>query len=128
MGLISRVSSRTYRIIRFDSFIHSFTMLFFNILLLFFFISTTLSSKSDNWALIVSTSRFWFNYRHSGNALSVYRSVKRLGIPDSQIILMLADEFACNARNPYPGKIYSNKDKSLDVYGQSVEVDYRGED
>ena len=103
-------------------------MLFFNTILLFFFISTILSSKSDNWALIVSTSRFWFNYRHSGNALSVYRSVKRLGIPDSQIILMLADEFACNARNPYPGKIYSNKDKSLDVYGQSVEVDYRGED
>lgn len=30
----------------------------------------------------VCTSRFWFNYRHVANTLSVYRSVKRLGIPD----------------------------------------------
>lgn len=30
----------------------------------------------------VCTSRFWFNYRHVANTLSMYRSVKRLGIPD----------------------------------------------
>jgi hypothetical protein len=50
------------------------------------------------------TSRFWFNYRHVANALSVYRVVKRLGVPDSQIILMLADDIACNARNALPGE------------------------
>ena len=33
----------------------------------------------------MDTSRFWFNYRHVANVLSVYRSVKRLGIPDSQV-------------------------------------------
>jgi Peptidase C13 family len=52
------------------------------------------ASKSDshtnNWAVLVDTSRFWFNYRHVANVLSVYRSVKRLGIPDNQIILMVA--------------------------------------
>jgi phosphatidylinositol glycan class K len=37
---------------------------------------------TNNWAVIVDTSRFWFNYRHAANALSIYRSVKRLGIPD----------------------------------------------
>lgn len=86
------------------------------------------ANKSDNWAIIVDTSRFWFNYRHAANALAVYRSVKRLGIPDSHIILMLADDFACNARNPFPGKIYHDKSRLLDVYGQDVEVDYRGEE
>ena len=30
--------------------------------------------------------------------LSINRSVKRLGIPDSQIILMVADDMACNPR------------------------------
>ena len=30
--------------------------------------------------------------------LSNIRSVKRLGIPDSQIILMVADDMACNPR------------------------------
>lgn len=33
----------------------------------------------------VDTSRFWNNYRHIANALSLYHSVKRLGIPDSQV-------------------------------------------
>ena len=34
---------------------------------------------TNNWAILVDTSRFWFNYRHVANALSIYRSVKRLG-------------------------------------------------
>ena len=34
---------------------------------------------TNNWAILVDTSRFWFNYRHVANVLSVYRSVKRLG-------------------------------------------------
>ena len=47
------------------------------------------SSHTNNWAVLVDTSRFWFNYRHVANVLSVYRSVKRLGIPDSQVDLLL---------------------------------------
>jgi hypothetical protein len=34
---------------------------------------------TNNWAILVDTSRFWFNYRHVANVLSIYRSVKRLG-------------------------------------------------
>ena len=62
----------------------------------------TKSRHTNNWAVLVDTSRFWFNYRHVANVLSIYRSVKRLGIPDSQIILMVADDMACNPRNPNP--------------------------
>lgn len=64
------------------------------------------SSHTNNWAVLVScdeslplsssraltrvttqysqvcASRYWFNYRHVANTLSIYRSVKRLGIPD----------------------------------------------
>jgi hypothetical protein len=42
---------------------------------------------TNNWAVLVCTSRFWFNYRHIANTLSLYRTVKRLGIPDSRIIV-----------------------------------------
>jgi phosphatidylinositol glycan class K len=42
----------------------------------------SLPNHTNNWAVIVDTSRFWFNYRHAANVLSIYRSVKRLGIPD----------------------------------------------
>lgn len=60
--------------------------------------------------------------------MTMYRTVKRLGIPDSQIILMLADDAACNPRNMFPGTIYSNANRLLDLYGDAVEVDYRGEE
>lgn len=84
------------------------------------------STHTNNWAVLVDASRFWFNYRHVANVLSIYRSVKRLGIPDSQIILMLADDMACNARNPRPGQVYNNAKQHINVYGDDVEVDYRG--
>ena len=81
---------------------------------------------SNNWAVLVDTSRFWFNYRHVANVLSIYRSVKRLGIPDSQIILMIADDMACNPRNPRPATVFNNANQNINVYGDDVEVDYRG--
>ncbi|XP_053210290.1 putative GPI-anchor transamidase [Panonychus citri] len=83
-------------------------------------------SHSNNWAVLVCSSRYWFNYRHVANVLSIYRSVKRLGIPDSRIILMLADDMACNPRNTRPGTVFNNAQYQLNVYGDDVEVDYRG--
>ncbi|KAI1455940.1 peptidase C13 family-domain-containing protein [Annulohypoxylon moriforme] len=84
------------------------------------------AEHTSNWAVLVGTSRFWFNYRHLANVLSMYRTVKRLGIPDSQIILMLPDDMACNPRNAFPGTVYSNADRAVDLYGDNIEVDYRG--
>jgi len=56
----------------------------------------------------------------------MYRTVKRLGMPDSYIILMLSDDIACNPRNRYPGSVWASSDRHLDLYGDDVEVDYRG--
>lgn len=50
-----------------------------------------------------------------------YRTVKRLGIPDSQIILMLADDVACNPRNGFPGAVYANSGRQLDLYGSGID-------
>ncbi|TPX30413.1 hypothetical protein SmJEL517_g06012 [Synchytrium microbalum] len=84
------------------------------------------SGHTNNWAVLVDTSRYWFNYRHIANTLSMYRTVKRLGIPDSNIILMLADDVACNARNRFPATVFNNNAKKIDLYGANIEVDYRG--
>jgi phosphatidylinositol glycan class K len=81
---------------------------------------------SNNWAVLVETSIFWHNYRHVANVLSMYHTVRRLGIPDSQIILMIADDMACNTRNSNPGTIYNNRNHNLNMYGSEIEVDYRG--
>ncbi|XP_019190392.1 PREDICTED: putative GPI-anchor transamidase [Ipomoea nil] len=88
--------------------------------------STATTMHTNNWAVLVCTSRFWFNYRHMANTLSLYRTVKRLGIPDERIILMLADDMACNARNKYPAQVFNNENHRLNLYGDNVEVDYRG--
>lgn len=85
-----------------------------------------LHTHNNNWAVIISTSRFWFNYRHMANSLSMYRTVKRLGIPDSQIILMLSDDIACNPRNAFQGEVFNNAERQLDLYGDNIKVDYRG--
>ncbi|GEM07353.1 dimethyladenosine transferase [Rhodotorula toruloides] len=90
--------------------------------------SSPSTAFTNNWAVLVCTSRFWFNYRHMANTLAMYRTVKRLGIPDSQIILMLADDAACNPRNPFAGTVYSNADRKTDLYGDRIEVDYKGEE
>lgn len=93
----------------------------------------SLAAHTSNWAVLVSTSRFWFNYRHMANVLSLYRTVKRLGIPDSQIILMLPDDMACNPRNTFAGSVFNDKSRGLDLYDDKgeegmggIEVDYRG--
>ncbi|MCJ1284633.1 glycosylphosphatidylinositol anchor biosynthesis [Xylographa opegraphella] len=85
-----------------------------------------LATHTSNWAVLISTSRFWFNYRHLANVLSLYRTVKRLGIPDSQILLLLPDDMACNPRNAFAGSVYNNAARAIDLYGSNIEVDYRG--
>ncbi|GAB4816986.1 hypothetical protein N2152v2_004032 [Parachlorella kessleri] len=82
---------------------------------------------ADNFAVIVSSSRYWHNYRHAANALSVYTTVRRLGIPDSNIILMSADEVACDPRNPLPGEVHFDMSpQRANLYSGSVQVDYGG--
>ena len=41
---------------------------------------------------------------------------------------MNADDMSCNPRNRFPAQIYNNKNRLTDVYGEDVEVDYRGYD
>lgn len=93
--------------------------------LLLLLLSPVHSVHTNNWVVIVDASRYWFNYRHVANALSIYYSVKRLGTPDSHIILMLADDMACNPRNPTSAQIFNNRDRHVQIYPDNVEVDYR---
>lgn len=43
--------------------------------------SAAVNQHSNNWAVLVCTSRYWFNYRHVANTLSMYRTVKRCAPP-----------------------------------------------
>ena len=80
-------------------------------------------------AIIVSSSRYWFNYRHAMNALAFYHILQGNGIPDSQIVLMIADEYVINARNPFKNGMYANGvNPEGSWYSEETELDYRGSD
>lgn len=82
--------------------------------------------------MLACTSRYWFNYRHVANTLAMYRTVKRLGVPDERIVLMLGDDVACDARNALAPAVYAGgaagagAGSNPNLYGESIEVDYRG--
>ncbi|KAM0684186.1 glycosylphosphatidylinositol anchor biosynthesis [Mitosporidium daphniae] len=82
---------------------------------------------AKNSALLVSTSRFWFNYRHAANVLSVYYILKKFGYSDDRILLMLSDDIPCNSRNKEPGCVYNHYNRNADLFDDAPEVDYSGD-
>ena len=90
--------------------------------------AAVLPEHTNNWAVLVATSKFWFNYRHNANILSIYHTMKSLGVPDSQILVMLGDEMACNPRNAVPATIFNNRNREINLYGDDIQVDFRGAD
>ncbi|XP_077233885.1 peptidase C13 family isoform X2 [Tasmannia lanceolata] len=42
------------------------------------------------------------------------------------ILYPCTDDMACNARNNYPAQVFNNENHRLNLYGDNVEVDYRG--
>jgi glycosylphosphatidylinositol transamidase (GPIT) subunit GPI8 len=52
--------------------------------------------------LFVSTSTYWFNYRHTNNALTLLESLSRGGENPNHknTVVMIADDFECNVKSP----------------------------
>jgi GPI-anchor transamidase subunit K len=87
------------------------------------------NENTNNHAILVDASRFWYNYRHAANTLAIYKTIKRLGVPDENIVLMVADDYACNSRNARQGEIYTDDHGyENNVYLDDIEIDYRGDE
>lgn len=106
----------------------NFNMLLLQLLLLLGTLSVLTAGHKSNYAVIVSSSRYWFNYRHVINALSIYTVLRDNGIPDDNIILMLADEIPTNPRNPHKNGMFAEGRDRRSLYNASVEIDYRGDE
>ena len=86
------------------------------------------SNHDSNVAVLVSSSTFFHNYRHTSNTLVLYHSLKKYGgFTDDNIILFLGDEVACNARNPFKDTIYPYPNHEMNLF-ENVQVDYSGSD
>lgn len=71
-------------------------------------VAANFNSYSNNVYILLSSSKFYFNYRHSINVLMMYEYLKDMGITDDQIINLIPSDHGCSAKNPFPGTIYSN--------------------
>lgn len=93
--------------------------------------SLTSGDHENNVAILLSSSTFFHNYRHTTNTLMVYDILKQHGgFTDDNIILFLADEIACHACNPdkrHVSSFGSGPDGWRNLYND-VEIDYSGSD
>jgi legumain len=83
-------------------------------------------AEGANWALIAAGSNGYSNYRHQADVAHAYQLLKKNGVPASNIVLMMYDDVANNARNPYKGNLI-NRPNGPNVYA-GIRVDYRGRD
>ncbi|KAF6215966.1 hypothetical protein GE061_000303 [Apolygus lucorum] len=82
--------------------------------------------EKDSWALLVAGSKGYINYRHQADVCHSYHVMIAEGIPAERIIVMMYDDIADNAKNPFPGTII-NRPGGPNVYA-GVKIDYRGTD
>jgi legumain len=88
------------------------------------------SAPDDHWAVIIAGSKGFANYRHQTDACHAYQIVKKNGIPESNIILLMQDDVANAVGNPFPGQLFNQPTKSgeagVDVYA-GCNADYTGD-
>ena len=64
-------------------------------------------NRTGFWAIIAGPSQGWDNYRHESDALAVYTLLRRNGVPDDHIILMLYDDIPSVRENPLQGNVHN---------------------
>ena len=69
-------------------------------------VSHQLPDLRQRWAVVISPSTSWDNYRHQADALAMYQLLKNHGYDDDHIVLIVEDNLSNDSRNPFPGEIY----------------------
>lgn len=86
-------------------------------------VDRNLPECTDHWALLISPSSTWANYRHQADVFAMYQLLKKHGYDDDHIIVIAEDNLANSKQNAAnAGKIF------VEVGGanvhDNVEVDY----
>ena len=100
-------------------------------------VSHNLPAVTDRWAVVVSPSTTWSNYRHQADAFAMYQVLRHHGYDDDHIVLIVEDNLANDSRNVFPGQIFveRNSDPAAasdqfvnDDVRQNAVVDYHFSD
>ena len=66
-----------------------------------------LPDVTDRWAVVISPSTTWENYRHQADAFSMYQLLRQYGYDDDHIVLIVEDNLAYSQENKdFPGQIF----------------------
>ncbi|MFH0967668.1 MAG: C13 family peptidase [Methanobacteriota archaeon] len=87
--------------------------------------SENISKTGDFWAVIGGLSQDWVNYRHQADALTMYQMLRKHGVPDDHIIMMVYDDIPQDPHNTKPGEVY-HVPKGEEVRKTAI-LDYSGE-
>ena len=88
-------------------------------------VSHNLPDLTDCWAVVISPSTSWENYRHQADAFAMYQTLRRHGYDDDHIVLIVEDNLADDPRNNHPGQIFVESAGALgDDVRQDAVVDY----
>jgi len=80
--------------------------------------------ESNVWVVLAAGSDGWYNYRHQADVCHYYQVMRKQGIPEEHIIVMMKDDIANNPSNKKKGQIF-NEPGGPDVYA-GVPKDYTG--
>jgi ABC-type branched-subunit amino acid transport system substrate-binding protein len=80
-------------------------------------------ARTGFWAFIGAFSHGYDNYRHQADALAYYQALRRAGVDDDHIVLVLADDLGKDPRNPEPG-VVRNVAGGPDL-NRNVVIDYK---
>ena len=61
---------------------------------------------TDLWAVVISPSTSWENYRHQADAFAMYQLLRFFGYDDDHIVFIVEDNLAFHPDNIYPGQIF----------------------
>ncbi|KXG22709.1 vacuolar-processing enzyme [Sorghum bicolor] len=84
------------------------------------------AAVGTRWAVLIAGSNGYYNYRHQADVCHAYQIMKKGGLKDENIIVLMYDDIADSPDNPRPGVIINRPDGG-DVYA-GVPKDYTGED
>lgn len=59
------------------------------LIILILLINPTKSHEPDLYAILISTSKYWFNYRQSANIMLIYHKLKEYGLQDKNVYILL---------------------------------------
>lgn len=81
---------------------------------------------TDHWAVVISPSTTWANYRHQADAFAIYQLLRQYGYPDDHIVLIVEDNLADSPNNKeFPGQIFIERSDDPSVWSPFINENVR---